>query len=151
MAKGTPTAWLAVLEEKGLDQAACILQAYGIDSENDVSLLDPADMRKLLSEGLKPLQLKKLVCWCDDVRRRSEKTLPSSLNNTTTAFEGECDGDNDCVDEDDDEDGIVLQQSRTADSTGGTEVPAKKAKLALTEDEKIFVKNFHAARFGFYA
>ena len=122
MAKGTPTDWLAVLEEKGLDQAACILEAYGIDSENDVSMLDPADLRKLLSEGLKPMQLKKLQCWCDDVRRRSEKTSPSSLNTTTTAFEGECDRDNDSGEEDDDEDAIVLEQSGTADSTGGTEV-----------------------------
>jgi hypothetical protein len=34
----------------------------------------------LVSEGLKPLQGKKLERWCDDVRPRVENTLPSSLN-----------------------------------------------------------------------
>ena len=103
MAKGTPTDWLAVLEKKGLYQVACILETYGIESENDVSLLDQGDMRKLVSQGLKPMQLKKLECWCDDVRRRAEKTLPSSLNTPAKACEGECDGDKDCGEEDDDD------------------------------------------------
>ena len=102
MAKGTPTDWLAVLEKKGLDQAAWILENYGVDSETDVSLLDQGDLRNLVSQGLKPMQLKKLECWCDAMRRRAEKTLPSSLNTPTTACEGECDGDKDCGEEDDD-------------------------------------------------
>ena len=63
MAKGTPTDWLAVLEKKGLDQAAWILENYGIDSETDVPLLDQGDLRNLVSQGLKPMQLKKLECW----------------------------------------------------------------------------------------
>ena len=150
MAKGTPTDWLAVLEKKGLYQVAWILENYGIDSETDVSLLDQGDLRKLVEQGLKPMQLKKLECWCDAVRPRAEKTLPSSLNTPTTACEGECDGDKDCGEEDDDDSEnvleIVLEQSGTADSTGvasgGTEARAKKAKLTLTEDEKIFAKKF---------
>ena len=49
MAKGTPTDWLAVLEKKGLDQAAWILDNYGIDCETDVSFLDQGDLRNLVS------------------------------------------------------------------------------------------------------
>ena len=60
MVEGTDTGWLAVLEKKGLHQAAGILENYGIDSETDVSLLDQGDLRNLVSQGLKPMQLKKL-------------------------------------------------------------------------------------------
>jgi hypothetical protein len=49
-----------VLEKKGLHQAAGLLENYGIDSETDVSLLDQGDFRNLVSQGIKPLQLKKL-------------------------------------------------------------------------------------------
>ena len=77
--------WLTVLEEQGLHQAAHILENYGIDSETDVSWLDQDDLRNLVSQGLKPMQLKKLERWCDAVRPRAEKTLPSSLNTPTAA------------------------------------------------------------------
>ena len=44
---------------------------------------------------------------------------------------------------------IVLEQSGTADSTGvasgGTEAPAKKAKITLTEAEENFTKKFRPA------
>ena len=85
MVEGTDTVWLAVLEKKGLHQAAGILENYGIDSETDVSLLDQGDLRNLVSQGFKPMQLKKLERWCDAVRPRVEKTLPSSLNTPTAA------------------------------------------------------------------
>jgi len=81
MVEGEETGWLAVLEKKGLLQAADILDKYGINSETDVSVLDRDDFCKLVSAGLKPLQAKKLERWCDDVRPRVEHTLPSSLNN----------------------------------------------------------------------
>jgi len=51
----TDTAWMAVLEKKGLHQAAGLLENYGIDSETDVSLLDQGDFRNLVSQGLKPM------------------------------------------------------------------------------------------------
>ena len=76
--EGEDTGWLSELEKKGLHQAAGILENYGIDSETDVSLLDQGDLRNLVSQGLKPMQLKKLELWCDTVRPRAEKTLPSS-------------------------------------------------------------------------
>ena len=60
MVEGTDTGWLAVLEKKGLHQAAGILENYGIDSETNVSLLDQGDLRNLVSQGLRPMQLKKL-------------------------------------------------------------------------------------------
>ena len=85
MVEGTDAGWLAVLEKKGLHQAAGILENYGIDSETDVSLLDQGDLRNLVSQGFKPMQLKKLERWCDAVRPRVEKTLPSSLNTPTAA------------------------------------------------------------------
>ena len=53
MVEGTDTGWLAVLEKKGLHQAAGILENYGIDSETDVlwasfsrthSMLSPTSM-----------------------------------------------------------------------------------------------------------
>ena len=72
--------WLTVLEEQGLHQAAHILENYGIDSETDVSLLDQDDLCNLASQGLKPMQLKKLERWCDVVRPRTENTLSSSSN-----------------------------------------------------------------------
>ena len=44
---------------------------------------------------------------------------------------------------------IVLEQSGTADSTGaasgGTEAPAKKAKITLTEEEENLAKQFRPA------
>ena len=115
------------------------------------------------------MELKKLERWCDAVRPRAEKTLPSSLNTpTATALlssetlnvltlpspcatvaesvsdnEGERDGEEDGGEEDDDDSDndleIVLEQSGTANRTGaasgGTEAPAKKAKITWTEEE----------------
>ncbi len=78
--EGTDTGWITVLEKKGLHQAAGLLESYGIDSETDVSLFDQGDLRNLVSQGLKSMQLKKLEHWCEAVRARAEKTLPSSLN-----------------------------------------------------------------------
>jgi hypothetical protein len=145
--EGTDTGWMSVLEKKGLDQAAGLLQNYGIDSETDVSLLDQGDLRNLVSQGLNPMQLKKLEHWCEAVRPRAEKTLPSSLNTPTAAAllssetlnvltrpapcdtvsesvsdnAGERDGDEDGAEEDDDSEDdleIVLEQSGTTDSAG---------------------------------
>jgi hypothetical protein len=78
--EGTDTGWMTVLEKKGLHQAAGILENYGIDSETDVSLLDQGDLLNLVSQGPRPIQLKKLEHWCEAVCARAEKTLPSSLN-----------------------------------------------------------------------
>ena len=64
---GEDTAWLVVLEKKGLHQATEILESYGIDSETDVSLLDQDDFSKLASNGLKPMEGKKLERWCTSV------------------------------------------------------------------------------------
>ncbi len=82
-----------------------------------------------MSEGLKPLQAKKLKRWCDDVRPRVE---PVSDNDS--------EGDEEEDDDDSDNDlEIVIEQSGTADSTddtsGGTEAPVKKAKIMLTEEQ----------------
>jgi hypothetical protein len=85
MMEGEDTGWLSELEKKGLHQEAGILEYYGIDSETDVSLFDQGDLRNLVSQGLNPMQLKKLERWCDTVRPRAEKTLPSSLNTPTAA------------------------------------------------------------------
>ena len=82
--EGEDTGWLSELEKKGLHQAAGILENYEIASETDVSLLDQGDLRNLVSQGLKPMQLKKLERWYDAVRPRAEKTLSSSLNTPTT-------------------------------------------------------------------
>ncbi len=57
--EGEDTGWLSELEKKRLYQAAGILENYGIASETDVSLLDQGDLRNLVSQGLKPMQLKK--------------------------------------------------------------------------------------------
>jgi len=177
--EGTGTGRMAVLEKKGLYQAAGLLENYGIDSETDVSLLDQGDLRNLVSQGLKPMQLKKLEHWCEGVRARAEKTLPSSLNTPTAAAllssealnvltlpapcatvaesvsdtAGERDGEEDGAEEDDDYSendlDIVLEQSGTADSagaaSGGTEAPAKKAKITLTEEEENCAKKFRPA------
>ncbi len=78
--EGTDTGWMTVLEKKGLHQEAGILENYGIDSETDVSLFDQGDLRNLVSQGLRPMQLKKLEHWYETVCARAEKTLPSSLN-----------------------------------------------------------------------
>jgi len=78
--EGTDTGWMTVLEKKGLHQAAGFLENYGIDRETDVSLLDQGDLRNLVSQGLRPMQLKKLEHWCETMCTRAEKTLPSSLN-----------------------------------------------------------------------
>ncbi len=48
-------------------------------------MLDQDDFRKLSSRGMKPLHVKKLESWCDDVRKREENMLPSSLNTPATA------------------------------------------------------------------
>ena len=74
------TAWLPVLEKKGIHQTAWILENYGIDCETDVSLLDRDDFSKLTSNGLKPMEGKKLECRCNSVRVRVENMLTSSLN-----------------------------------------------------------------------
>ncbi len=57
-----------------------ILENYGIDCETDVSLLDRDDFSKLSSNGLKPMEGKKLERWSNDVRARAENMLTSSLN-----------------------------------------------------------------------
>ena len=62
-----------------------ILQKYGICSETDVSVLDPDDVSKLVSSGLKPLDAEKLQRWCDVVRARADHILPSSLNTPASA------------------------------------------------------------------
>jgi hypothetical protein len=77
MVEGTDAGWLAVLERNGLGPAAEILENYGIDSETDVSLLDQDDLRNLASQGLKPMQLKKLERWCEAVRERAENIMVS--------------------------------------------------------------------------
>jgi hypothetical protein len=145
--EGEDTGWLSELEKKGLHQASGILENYGIDSETDVSLLDQGDLRNLVSQGMKPIQLKKIERWCDAVRPRADKTLFSSLNNPTVAAllsseelnvmtlpspcatvaesvsdnEGEHDSEEDGGEEDDDYSDndleIVFAQSGTADST----------------------------------
>ena len=60
----------------------------------------------------------------------------------------ERDGEEDDDDSDDDCQ-IVLEQSGTVDSTvtssAGTEAPAKKAKITLTEEQERFAKQFHPA------
>ena len=84
---GEDTVWLTVLEKKGehkADEEAGILENYGIDVETDVSLLDPDDFFKLISNGLNPMEGNKVECWCDTVSPRPENMLPSSLNTTTT-------------------------------------------------------------------
>jgi hypothetical protein len=74
-----------VIEKKGLHQSAEILQNYGINSETDVSVLDPDDVSKLVSSGLKPLDVKKLQLWCDVVRACADHMLSSSLNTPASA------------------------------------------------------------------
>ncbi len=83
--EGTDTGWMTVFEKKGLHHEAGLLENYGIDSETDMSLLDQVDLRNLVSQGLKPIQLKKQEHWCEAVCARTEKTLPSSLNTPTVA------------------------------------------------------------------
>ncbi len=85
MVEQTDTGWLMVLEKNGLSLAAEILENYGIDSETDLSVLDQDDFSKLASRGLKPLHVKKLECWCDDVCERVENMLSSSLNTPAEA------------------------------------------------------------------
>ena len=63
MMEGEDTGCLSELEKKGLDQVTEILGNYGIDSETDVSLFDQDDLRKLVSQGLKTMQLKKIINW----------------------------------------------------------------------------------------
>ena len=60
--------------------ASDILENYGIDSETDLSVLDQDEFSKLASRGMKPLHVKKLERWCDDVRELAENMLSSSLN-----------------------------------------------------------------------
>jgi hypothetical protein len=48
-----------VFENKGLLQAADILEKCGIASETDVSELEPDDFSKLKCRRLKPLHIKK--------------------------------------------------------------------------------------------
>ena len=160
----TDKGWLTVLEKNGLRLAADIFENYGIDSETDLSVLDQDDFSKLASRGLKPLHVKKLERWCDDVRERAENMLPSSLNTPAAAAvlssealnvvtpaahsvgaeESECesgaeneserDGEEDDDDSDDD---LQIVASST-----GTEAPAKKAKMTLTEEQERFANQF---------
>ena len=67
MVEGTDTGWLAVLEKKGLHQAAGILENYGIDSETDVSLLDQGDLCNLVSQS--PCA-RRMICQCGGMSRR---------------------------------------------------------------------------------
>ena len=76
---GEDTAWLEVFEKKGLHQVVENLENYGIDCETDV-LLDRDYFSKLSSNGLNPMEGKKLEFWCDVVRTRVENMLSSSLN-----------------------------------------------------------------------
>ena len=169
----TDTGWLTVLEKNGLRLAAEILENYGIDSETNLSVLNQDDFSKLASRGLKPLHVKKLERWCEAVCERAENMLPNTpaaaallsseeLNVVTSAGhsvgeeESECesvsdneserDGEEDDHDSDNDLQ-IVGEQSGTPDSTGdlssGTETPAKKAKITLTEEQERFAKQFH--------
>ena len=69
-----------VLEKKGLHQVAGILENYGIDCETDVSVLDRDDFSKLVSNGIKSMEGKKLELWCNVVCARTENMLTSSLN-----------------------------------------------------------------------
>ena len=174
MVQQTDKGWLTVLEKNGLRLAADIFENYGIDSETDLSVLDQDDFSKLASRGLKPLHVKKFERWCDAVRERAENMLPSSLNTPAAAAvlssealnvvtpaahsvaaaesvsENEIERDGEEDDDDSDNDlQIVGEQSCTADSTGassaGTEAPAKKAKITLTEEQERFAKQFHPA------
>ena len=122
-----------------------ILQNYGIGSETDVSVLDPDDVSKLVSSGLKPLDAKKLQRWCDAVRARADHMLPSSLNTpASTGLVGsevftvmtipahfavvvesmsDNDSERDAEEEDDASDNdleILGEQSGTADATNST-------------------------------
>ena len=153
-----------MLEKNGLRLAADILENYGIDSETDLSVLDQDDFSKLASRGLKPLYVKKLECWCDDVCERVENMLPSSLNTPTAsalliseelnvvmsvahsvgAVESD-ESDRDGEEDDADNDLLIVgEQSGTTDSTdassAGTEAPVKKAKITLTEEQEKFAK-----------
>ena len=65
----------AFLEKQGLHQVAHILEKYGIGSETEVSELDQDYFSNL---ALKPLDTKKLKRWCERVRARVKKMLPSS-------------------------------------------------------------------------
>jgi hypothetical protein len=66
----TDTGCLTVFEKNGQCLTTDILENYGIDSENDVSVIDEDDFSKLSCGGLKPLRVKKLECWCDTVFER---------------------------------------------------------------------------------
>jgi hypothetical protein len=149
-----------VLEQNGLRPVAEILENCGIDCETDLSVLDQNDFSKLASRGLKPLHVKELERWCEAVGERAENMLPNTLaaallssealNVVTPAAhsvgveESECesgaeneserDGEEDDDDSDDD-----LQ---IVASSAGTEAPAKKAKMTLTEEQERFAKQF---------
>jgi hypothetical protein len=56
----------------GIYQTVEILDNYGIDSETDVSLVDPNDLSKLVSRDLKPLDDKKFQNWFVDVCTRTD-------------------------------------------------------------------------------
>ena len=147
-----------MLEKNGLCLTTDIFENYGIDSETDLSLLDQDDFSKLDSRGMKPLHVKKLESWCDDVRERVENMLSSSLNTPAAAAvlssealnvvtpaahsvaaaesvsENEIERDGEEDDDDSDNDlQIVGEQSGTVDSTdtssSGTETPVKKVKI----------------------
>ncbi len=77
---GEHTTCLEVIEKKGLYQTTGILESYGIDSETDVSLFDRVDFSKLVSNGVKPMEGKKLEHWCTTVGAPDQNMLTSSLN-----------------------------------------------------------------------
>ena len=54
-----------------------MLENYGICSETDVSELNEDDFSKLESLGLKPLEVKKLIRWCEYevVEKKKKKAL----------------------------------------------------------------------------
>ena len=76
----TDTGWGTVLEKQGLHQGTHILEKYAIDGENDVSELDQNES----SFWVNPFDVKKLKRWCEIVRARVEKMLPSWSTTPTT-------------------------------------------------------------------
>jgi hypothetical protein len=130
-----------------------------------------SDRYELVSLGLKSFHVKKLEHWCEAVSTRADNMLSSSLNTPATASllssesltvmtlpahsatVAESVSDNDSEDDVSDNDLEILdEQSDTSDvagdtnstggTSGGTETPAKKTKIMMTEQEHEFVKKF---------
>jgi hypothetical protein len=77
-------------------------------------------------------------------------SAPHSVTESESESENEIERDGEEDDDDSDNDlQIVGEQSCTVDSTGassaGTEAPAKKTKITLTEEQERFAKQFHPA------